>query len=85
MITLSSLEPGRRYAAWARVGGRTVALGSAAPDAAGRAILTAEDPALADAPEGGLGDRLDRTTRALLAALIYPPFSGSTPKRSSLR
>ena len=51
VITLSSLEPGQRYAVWAQIGGRTVALGTAAPDAGGKALLIAEDPALAGAPD----------------------------------
>jgi hypothetical protein len=51
VLTLSSLEPGQRHEAWARVAGRTVALGAATPDAEGKALLIAEDPALAEAPE----------------------------------
>ncbi len=50
VITLSNLDPGQRYAAWAVAGGRTVALGSAAIGADGKALLIAEDPALSEAP-----------------------------------
>ncbi len=43
--------PGEVDRAWASIGGRWVPLGVAVPDAAGRARLIAEAPALANAPE----------------------------------
>jgi RNA polymerase sigma-70 factor (ECF subfamily) len=43
--------PGEADRAWASVGGRWVLLGEAVPDAAGRARLIAEAPALANPPE----------------------------------
>jgi RNA polymerase sigma-70 factor (ECF subfamily) len=54
VITLSNFPPapaGRAYQAWALHGGRSTSLGLARPDAAGRARLIAEGPALAARPE----------------------------------
>ena len=54
VLTLSNLDPppaARRYVAWALAGGRTIALGAATRDADGKALLIAEDPALAQPPE----------------------------------
>jgi hypothetical protein len=48
---LAAPPAGERYHAWARLDGRTIALGTATPDEAGKAILVAEDPALASRPD----------------------------------
>jgi RNA polymerase sigma-70 factor, ECF subfamily len=53
VVTLSHFPaagPGKIDRAWAFAGGRWILLGEAVPDAAGRARLIAEDPALSEPP-----------------------------------
>jgi RNA polymerase sigma-70 factor (ECF subfamily) len=55
VVTLSNFPPaaaGKFYQAWALQGGRWTSLGTARPNAEGKALLIAEDPALAQRPEG---------------------------------
>ena len=55
VLTTSNLAPapnGKMYRAWVLAGGRWIALGTVTPDAGGSARLIAQDPALAEAPQG---------------------------------
>jgi Anti-sigma-K factor rskA len=55
VVTLSHFPPpvaGRSYQVWALREGRWISLGTARPNAEGRALLIAEDPGLTVRPEG---------------------------------